>query len=121
MRELLRAQKLIEKQLREVKDGNQSILNNIKSMPGVIKTGKLVGTVKFSTIVENGLILSPEYYFSDSCTEHIMNQMKEVGSVDELFKLIQKMSKEEKVIDKGMLYRLNPNIIEVLKSIVPEE
>lgn len=118
--ELLQMQKLIEKQLEKVKDGIGNNLNHVKAMPGVMKTGKLMGTVKLSTIAKNGFVLSPEYYFSDACTEHIMNRLKGAGSADEMFKLLLKMIKEEKVVDKGTSYRLNPNIIDVLKSVIPE-
>lgn len=106
-------QKLIEIQLEKVKDGIGDSLNGAETIPGIIKTGTFMGTVKFSTIAQNGLVLSSEYYFSDVCTDHIMNRIKRAGCADEIFKLLIKMVKEEKVVDKGASYRLNPNIIDV--------
>lgn len=75
--------------------------------------------MKFSKIAQNGFVLASEYCFSDACTDHIMNRIKRAGYADEIFKLLMKMVKEEKVVDKRASYRLNPNIIDVLKSIIP--
>lgn len=84
-------------------------------MIGVKKTGNGSCIISLSTIRDNGLILSAEYYLQEAQAGYISQALKNTNSVSEFQTKIRTMCENKYVKIGQNRHLLNPNTVEVLK------
>ena len=87
-------------------------------IPGVKVLGNNCFQVKLSTIRDNRLIMSPEYYSPTSQADLIRSAINPDDTATKLFEKINKIISEGYIVVSRTKHTLNPQTIQILKRFV---
>lgn len=113
-----------EQAQRTLKEAVKAAILAVKDTPSegvtITSTSPLCGTIRFSTIKENGLVLSPEFYLQESQARLVQNKLKKAKTVNQVLGSIKDMVDTGRVHVTGTTYQLNRTTIDVLKQFLPD-
>lgn len=113
-----------EQAQRTLKEAVKAAILAVKDTPSegvtITSTSPLCGTIRFSTIKENGLVLSPEFYLQESQARLVQNKLEKAKTVNQVLGSIKDMVDTGRVHVTGMTYQLNRTTIDVLKQFLPD-
>ena len=113
-----------EQAQRTLKEAVKAAILAVKDTPSegvtITSTSPLCGTIRFSTIKENGLVLSPEFYLQESQARLVQNKLEMAKTVNQVLGSIKDMVDTGRVHVTGMTYQLNRTTIDVLKQFLPD-
>lgn len=92
------------------------INNNQIDGVNVLKKNPTIFTIKLSTIKENNMILSPEYYSPESQSKFIQSQLSSCKTISSLYRKINEIITNKYVVIKSTKQPLNPKTIQVLEK-----
>lgn len=102
-----------------IKRITSEIRNEIETNPmdGVTPLGNRCYSVKLSTVSNNGLIMSPEYYSATKQAEYVEEYLGNCKTATDLISRIDKMIAEKTIKRTGNdIVRLNDKTIGILKK-----
>lgn len=113
-----------EQAQRTLKEAVKAAILAVKDTPSegvtITSTSPLCGTIRFSTIKGNGLVLSPEFYLQESQARLVQNKLKKAKTVNQVLGSIKDMVDTGRVHVTGTTYQLNRTTIDVLKQFLPD-
>lgn len=116
-KELKELQERLYKQLEDIKNETVSAVADAKPLDGVKSYGSF-STVRLSTIANNNMILTPEYYMSETGAELIKKKLENIKTIDQFEKTINEIVKKKCVTIGNHHYPINNNIIKCLETIL---
>lgn len=103
-----------------LKEAIKTAIHAIENAPSegvtIVSKSPICGTIRFSTIMENGSVLAPEFYMQPSQAELVQGQLKNARTVNDVLNSIREMTVTGKVRTSSGTQRLNKTTIDVLKQ-----
>ena len=103
-----------------LKEAIKTAIHAIENAPSdgvtIVSKSPICGTIRFSTIMENGSVWAPEFYMQASQAELVQGQLKNARTVNDVLNSIREMTVTGKVRTSSGTQRLNRTTIDVLKQ-----